>query len=101
MGNERLQLHVGGTVQPTYLLNTNSYLLTTDYTNYTKEPSLFRRWNLNGAVEAFLSYKIGGIRWQIGPEFRYQFLSSYSRQYPIRENLKEYGIKIGITKTIR
>lgn len=101
MGNERLQLNIAATIQPTYLLNTNSYLLTTDYTNYTREPSLFRRWNLNGGFEAFISYKTKGIRWQIGPEFRYQLLSSYSNQYPLRENLKGYGIKIGISKAIR
>lgn len=100
MGNEKLQLHVGATVQPTYLLNRNSYLLTADYTNYTQEPSLFRRWNVNGAVEAFVSYKTGTIRWQIGPQFRYQLLSTYTSQYPINENLKEFGIKLGISKTI-
>ncbi len=100
MGNEKLQLHVGGTIQPTYLLNRNAYLLTADYTNYTQEPSLFRRWNVNGAVEAFISYKTGSIRWQIGPQFRYQLLSTYTSQYPISENLKEFGIKLGISKTI-
>jgi hypothetical protein len=102
LGNERLQLNVAGTIQPTYLLNTNSYLLTTDYTNYTKEPSLFRRWNVNGGLETFLSYKAhNGIRWQIGPEFRYQLLSTYNNQYPIRENLKGYGLKIGLTKELK
>jgi outer membrane protein with beta-barrel domain len=100
MGNEKLQLHIGATVQPTYLLNRNSYLLTADYTNYTQEPSLFRRWNINGAVEAFVSYKTGSIRWQIGPQFRYQLLSTYTSQYPINENLKEFGVKLGISKTI-
>ncbi len=101
MGNERLQLNIAGTVQPSYLLNTNSYLLTTDYTNYTKEPSLFRRWNINGGVEAFLSYKVrSGIRWQVGPEFRYQLLSTYSNQYPINENLKGFGLKFGVVKEL-
>ena len=102
LGNERLQLNVAATIQPTYLLNTNSYLLTTDYTNYTKEPSLFRRWNVNGGVETFLSYKMhNGARWQIGPEFRYQLLSTYSNEYPIHENLKGYGLKIGLVKELK
>jgi hypothetical protein len=100
LGNERLQVNVGATIQPSYLLNTNSYMLTSDYTNYTKEPSLFRRWNVNGGLEAFLSYRMGDVRWQIGPEFRYQLLSTYNNQYPIHENLKGYGLKIGITKAI-
>jgi hypothetical protein len=99
LGNERLQFNIGATIQPTYLLNVNPYMLTSNYYNYIKEPSQFRRWNLNGGLEAFLSYKTNsGIRWQIGPEFRYQLLSTYSGQYPIHENLKGYGLKIGITK---
>jgi hypothetical protein len=101
LGNGKLQFNIAGTIQPAYLLNTNNYLLSTDYAYYTKEPSLFRRWNVNGGLEAFISYQIGGLRWQIGPQFRYQFLSTYTGNYPLKENLMEYGIKIGISKTIR
>ncbi|HEV3325616.1 MAG TPA: outer membrane beta-barrel protein [Puia sp.] len=103
LGNERLQFNLGATIQPFYLLNTNPYMLTTDNNNnasYTKDPSLLRRWNVSGALEAFLSYQAGPIRWQIGPEFRYQLLSTYNSGYPINENLKGYGIKIGITKPL-
>ncbi len=100
LGNEKLQVHVGATIQPTYLMNRDSYLLTSDYTNYTQAPSLFRKWNVNGAVEAFISYKTGKIRWQVGPQFRYQLLSTYTSDYPINENLKGFGIKFGISKTI-
>jgi hypothetical protein len=100
-GNGKLQFHIGATVEPTYLLNTNSYLLTNDYTKYIKEPSLFRRWNVNGGLEAFLSYQVGGLRWQIGPQYSYQLLSTYKNQYPVQENLKEYGIKIAVSKQLR
>jgi hypothetical protein len=101
IGNGRLQLGIGGTIQPTYLLNRNAYVLTTDYSGYTKVPSLFRKWNLNGGMEAFVSYQIAGLRWQIGPQLRYQFLSTYSNKYPIKENLVQYGLKIGISKVAR
>jgi hypothetical protein len=102
LGNERLQFNIGATIQPSYLLNTDSYILSSDYTSYTKEPSAFRRWNLSGAIEAFLSYQSGPIRWQIGPEFRYQLFPTYlsGNPNPISENLKGYGIKIGITKPL-
>jgi hypothetical protein len=100
LGNERLQFNIGATVQPSYLLNTNSYMLTSDYTGYTKQPSLLRRWNVSGALEAFLTYKVGNVRLQAGPEFRYQLLSTYTSQYPINENLKGYGFKIGIVKEL-
>jgi len=101
MGNERLQLNVGASIQPSYLLNTNVYYLTSDYGSYVKGPSQFRRWNLTGGVEAFLSYKLhNNLRLQAGPEFRYQLLSSFYNSYPIQENLKGYGFKIGIVKAI-
>jgi hypothetical protein len=101
IGSDKLQLNVAGTIQPTYLLNRNSYLITTDYKNYMREPSLVRRWNVNGGLETYVSYHTGSVRWQVGPQFRYQLLSSYSRKYPIKEQLMEYGFKIGVSKTLR
>ncbi|GGB07804.1 outer membrane beta-barrel protein [Puia dinghuensis] len=100
LGNERLQFNLGATVQPSYLLGTSSYMLSSNKTSWDKEPDLYRKWNVNGAVEAFLSYRVGNLRWQIGPEFRYQFFSSYTSQSQFAENLKSYGIKIGITKML-
>lgn len=101
LGNERLQFNIGATIQPSYLLNTNSYMLTSDFTGYTKEPSLFRHWNFSGGLEAFLTYKVGGIRLQAGPEFRYQLLSTYNTiNYSINEHLKGYGFKLGIVKEL-
>jgi hypothetical protein len=101
LGNKKLQLHVAGTVQPTYLLNRDSYLITTDYKNYTREPQLIRKWNVNAGAEAFVSYRTGMVRWQVGPQFRYQVFSSYVKEYPIKEYLKEYGLKLAVSTTIR
>ncbi|MEO6916104.1 MAG: hypothetical protein ABI151_11005 [Chitinophagaceae bacterium] len=101
LGKKKLQFIVAGTVQPTYLLFNDSYLLSSDYEHYTKEPSLVRRWNIHTSAEAFISYKIGSLRWQIGPQFRYQMFSSYHDQYPIKEYLMEYGIKFGLSKTLK
>lgn len=101
LGAGKIQVGVAGTVQPTYLINRQTYLITTDYKNYTKEPSLVRRWNVNTGTEIFLAYKSGDLKWQVGPQFRYQLFSSYVTEYPIREFLMEYGIKIAVTKTIR
>lgn len=101
LGNNKIQLGVAGSIQPTYLLNPDTYLISSDYKNYTKEPSLVRRWNVNTSAETFVSYKTAGLRWQVGPQIRYQLLSSYTNKYPIKEYLIEYGVKIGVTKTIR
>lgn len=100
-GDNKFQVNLSGALLPSYLLNTDIKMLSSDLTNYVNEPSLLRRWNLASAVEAFISYETNGVRWQVGPQFRYNLLSSYKKQYPIKENLMEYGLKIGISKTIR
>jgi hypothetical protein len=100
LGSKRLQLNIAASVQPTYLLSNNSYLISSDYKNYIQNSNLVRKFNLHTNLETFVSYKMGGIRWQLGPQFRYQVLSSYSNKYPIREYLTEFGIKLGITKQI-
>ncbi|MFM7838997.1 MAG: hypothetical protein ACKO6K_05485 [Chitinophagaceae bacterium] len=101
IGRRKLQVAVAGTLQPTYLLNRNSYLLTSDFKNYTREPSLVSRWNTNTSVEAFVSYTSRGLKFQVGPQFRYQLLSSFKKQYPVREYLMEYGLKFAVSRQIK
>lgn len=101
LGRRKLQLAVAGTLQPTYHLNRNNYLITTDYKNFTKAPSLVRRWNMNASTEAFIAYKSKGMKYQLGPQFRYQLLSSYSDKYPVREFLMEYGLKFAVSRDVR
>ena len=100
VGNGKLQLHLGATIQPSYLLNTDSYVLSEDYNSYSKDAPVFRRWNLNAGAEAFISYGVGKIRWELGPQVRYQIFSTYKNSYPFNENLLNYGIRIGFSKTI-
>ena len=99
-GNGRVQLHLGVNLQPSYLLNTDAYVLSDDYKGYTKNAQAFRRWNLNAGAEAFISYGVGNIRWELGPQVRYQIFSTYKDNYPMKENMLNYGIRIGISKTI-
>jgi hypothetical protein len=91
-------LNMGITAQPSYLLRDNNYLLSTDLKNYTTAPSLTRRFNVNIGMEAFFSFNQGNLRWHFGPQLRYQLFSTYNKIYPIRENLLDYGFKIGISK---
>ncbi len=100
-GTNKLNLSVGSTIQPTYVFANYSYLLSSNLQNYAKEPSLNRNWNINGAVEASLNFENKGYRWSIAPQFRYQILSSFKDKYPIKENLMDMGIKVGIIKTIK
>ena len=100
-GTRKLNFSVASTLQPTYVFANYSYLLSTDLKHYAKESSLNRRWNMNAAVEANLNMEKGGFKWSIAPQFRYQMLSSFKSKYPIKENLMDFGIKVGVIKTIK
>ena len=97
---DRVQFGITSTIQPTFVLSDNAYLISTNLKNYAEATALYRNWNVNGAVGAFLSVNTGPVKWVLGPQFRYQMFSSYSDNYPIREHLVEYGFKIGVKKSI-
>jgi len=100
-GTKKLNFSVASSLQPTYVFANYSYLLSTDLKHYAKEPTLNRRWNMNAAIEANLNLEKGGFKWSIAPQFRYQMLSSFKSKYPIKENLMDFGIKVGVIKTIK
>ena len=88
---------IAGTLQPTYILGDRAYLISTDYKNYTEVPWLMRRWNVNTSFETFVAYSTGKMNWQVGPQIRYQVLSSFVTEYPVRENLFDFGLKVGVS----
>lgn len=96
-GSEHVQFGVATTVQPTYVLGDRAYLITTDYKSYTQVPWLVRRWNVNTALETFVNIEGAKTRWQIGPQVRYQLLSSFISEYPVKENLFDFGLKVGVS----
>jgi hypothetical protein len=98
---KKTKLYVAGSIQPTYQLNTSQYLLTYDFKSYVQQPDLISKFNVNTAVEAFVSFQSGGLNWQIGPQIRYQMLPGTTTRYPIREHLIDYGMKIGVVKPLR
>ncbi len=93
--------YVSAAGQLTWQLASNSYLVSADYKNYLKHPALDRRFNINTAVEAFVSFDAGGVTWQAGPQIRYQLLPGSTNAYPVREHLVDYGMKVGIVKTLK
>ena len=87
---------IAGTLQPTYVLDNRAYLITSDYKNYAEMPSLTRRWNMNTSFEVFTQQRTGKLNWRVGPQVRYQLMSSFSKDYPIKEHLFDFGLKLGI-----
>ena len=97
---KRVQFYVAAGLQPTYQFNRGMYMVSNDYKNYVQDPNLVRHFNMNSSIEAFMSYKAGGVTWQVGPQIRYQMLPGAIDQYPVRERLIDYGFKIGVVKTL-
>jgi hypothetical protein len=98
LGKKKTYLGVAGTIQPTYILSDRAYLISTDYKNYAEVPWLIRHVNVNTSFETFVSYtNKRNTRWQIGPQVRYQVLSSFQSKYPVKENLFDFGVKLGVT----
>ena len=96
IGNRRTYFGISGTMQPTYIIGNKSYLLSTDYKNYAEVPSLTRKWNLNAGMEMYAGVTTGKMKWRVGPQVRYQIMSSYQERYPIMEHLFDFGLKMGI-----
>lgn len=96
-GDDKVQFGIASTIQPTYLLSDKAYVISTDYKNYTRLPDLVRKWNVNTNFETFVAYSTGHLNWQVGPQVRYQILSSYLKKYPVKENLFDFGLKVGLS----
>lgn len=95
--NKKTSLGVAGTVQPTYIINDRAYVISTNYKNYANIPSLTRHVNVNTGFETFVNFTNGRTQWQVGPQVRYQVLSSFNNKYAVKENLFDFGIKVGVT----
>lgn len=96
-GDDHMQFGIASTVQPTYLLGDKAYLISSDYKNYAEMSKLVRRWNVNTSLETYVAYSTGHLNWQVGPQVRYQLLSSYQKKYPVKENLFDFGLRVGIS----
>lgn len=96
-GTDKASVGIAGTVQPTYIIKDRAYMISTDYKSYATIPWLTRKVNVSTGFEAFVNYVSGVTRWQIGPQVRYQILSSFHNKYPVKENLFDFGVKIGVS----
>jgi hypothetical protein len=98
-GNNKTYVGIAGALQPTYIIKDRAFLISTDYKNYVEIPSFVRHLNINTSFETFISYTSHSTktRWQIGPQVRYQVLSSFKNKYPVTENLFDFGLKVGVS----
>jgi hypothetical protein len=99
--NEKFAWGIATSIQPTYTFDKEPFIITSNFKNYADGSQLMRNWNLNASFETYLGYNTGRYRWQIGPQVRYQLLPTMTNSYPIREYLVDYGIKIGLTRSLK
>jgi len=53
---------------------------------------------MSGNFGGRISFSGNAVNWKIGPEFRYQILSTYNNIYPIKEHFMSYGVHVGVSK---
>lgn len=97
-GNKEITWYAGATLQPTYVAGGNAFMVSADHKHYIADATILRRFNMNVGAETFISYQpMKGLRLQVGPQLRYQLMSSYIKDYPMNERLYNIGIKMGVT----
>jgi hypothetical protein len=98
--NNKFAWGIAASIQPTYTFDKEPFVITSNYKNYADGSQLMRNWNINTSLETYLGYNTGKYRWQIGPQIRYQLLPTMNNTYPIREYLLDYGIKVGLVRSL-
>jgi hypothetical protein len=96
--NENYKFDAEATFQPSAIIKSNAYMLSTDGKNYLTDPYIYRKWNMSTNFGTYISFRSESYKWQVGPQIRYQMLSTYSKSYPIREHLINYGLRLGISR---
>jgi len=96
--NEKLQIDAVSTIDPSIVLKKNAFIISSDGRYYINDPSLVRNVNLAGHFGSYITFSAKKIKWHIGPDIRYQLLSTYKSYYPAREHFIDYGIRIGISR---
>jgi hypothetical protein len=97
-GNEKIQIDAVSTVDPSIVLKKNAFIISSDGRYYINDASLVRNINLAGHFGSYISFSVNKIKWHIGPDIRYQLLSTYKSYYPSKEHFIDYGIRIGISR---
>jgi hypothetical protein len=101
MSHNKLKWFAGATIQPSYLFVNNDHSVFTELNNKVYQQSMMREWNVNSSIETFINYDLkNDIELNVGPQIRYQFLSTYKNAFQQSERLYQFGLKIGISKKL-
>lgn len=93
-----VKISLVSTIEPFVVLGSKAYMLAGDASRYVTDPDLVRKFNLSGNLGSMVSFSGNTVNWKIGPNFRYQILSTYNNVYPVKEHFMSYGIHVGVSK---
>lgn len=93
-----IQINIASTIEPSFLITSDIYTLSSDGKSYVNSPDILRRVNLSGNLGSYISFGSKNIKWQIGPTIRYHILSNFKNGITSGDHLFDYGIRIGISK---
>ncbi len=97
----KVGIDLNASIQPTFSLNKNVYIISTDYKYYANGDAFFRQWNINSSLGLCFNYRLNKSSIYFGPQIRYQHLSTYNDRYPIKEYRLDYGLRMGIVTPIK
>lgn len=101
VNSKRLTWGLATSIQPTYTFDKQPLIFSSNYKNYADGSVYVRNFNINAAAETYIGYKTGSYTWQLGPQVRYQVLPSLENRYPNKEYLINYGLKVGVVKSLK
>lgn len=96
--NDKIELNLTSVVEPSFVLKSNAYVISSDGRYYVNDPDLLRKMNVHGKFGSYISFYAKKVKLHIGPDIRYQFFSTYKDTYPTKEHFIDYGIRIGISR---
>ncbi len=96
----KFSVGVAAGVAPSYTFSKIPFVVASNNKSADGSSDLMRKWNINSNLESYFAYTTGKFKWQIGPQVSYQLLSTLNSNYPVKEHLINYGIKIGVTRSL-
>ena len=62
LGMNKVQFNVAGNLEPSLVLKSNAYMLSSEGNNYVNDPSLLRKLNLSSNFGAFVTFSSAEIQ---------------------------------------
>jgi hypothetical protein len=94
-GDESVQWYAGATIQPGVLMAGDDYF--SEQSNLPIQTPA-KKWNMHGGIETFINVKLNRrVNVNLGPQFRYEIISSFRNPINFYDRPFQLGFKFGIS----